>query len=126
MALFALIPLLPLFASVILVLGGRRWGENGHRIGIPAIWLSFGLSVLAFLEVLNNGPFSLSLYRFFQSGSLVVDINLFVDQLTVLPPRTRRTDAQRGSRGIRTKRAMGCFKESAATPGSISTEQWDH
>ncbi len=84
MALFVLIPLLPLCASVILVLGGRRWGEYGHRIGIPAIWLSFGLSVLAFLEVLNNGPFSLSLYRFFQSGSLVVDINLFVDQLSVL------------------------------------------
>lgn len=84
MALFVLIPLLPLCASVILVLGGRRWGEYGHRIGIPAIWLSFGLSVLAFLEVLNNGPFSLSLYRLFQSGSLVVDLNLFVDQLTVL------------------------------------------
>jgi len=84
MALFVLIPLLPLCASVLLVLGGRWWGEYGHRIGIPAIWLSFGLSVLAFLEVLNNGPFSLSLYRFFQSGSLVVDINLFVDQLTVL------------------------------------------
>lgn len=84
MALFVLIPLLPLLASVILVLGGRRWGENGHRIGIPAIWLSFGLSVLAFLEVLNNGPFSFSLYRLFQSGSLVVDITFFVDQLTVL------------------------------------------
>lgn len=84
MTLFVLIPLLPLCASVMLVLGGRRWGEYGHRIGIPAIWLSFGLSVFAFLEVLNNGPFSLSLYRLFQSGSLVVDITLFVDQLTVL------------------------------------------
>ena len=84
MALFVLIPLLPLFASLILVLGGRRWGEYGHRVGIPAIWLSFGLSVLAFLEVLQNGPFSLSLYRLIESGSLVVDINLFVDQLTVL------------------------------------------
>ena len=84
MALFVLISLLPLCASVILVLGGRRWSEYGHRIGISAIWLSFGLSVLAFLEVLNNGPFSLSLYRLFQSGSLVVDLNLFVDQLTVL------------------------------------------
>ena len=84
MTLFVLIPLLPLCASVLLVLGGRRWGEYGHRIGIPAIWLSFGLSVFAFLEVLNNGPFSLSFYRLFQSGSLVVDINFYVDQLTVL------------------------------------------
>lgn len=84
MALFILIPFLPLMAFLILALGGRRWGEQSHRIGIPAIALSFGLSVFAFIEVLNNGPFSLSLYRFFQSGSLVIDLSFYVDQLTVL------------------------------------------
>jgi NADH-quinone oxidoreductase subunit L len=84
MALFTLIPLLPLLASLILLIGGRRWGENSHRIGIPAIGISFGLSVAAFIEVLRNGPFTLSLYRFFQSGSLTIDLTLFVDQLTVL------------------------------------------
>jgi NADH-quinone oxidoreductase subunit L len=84
MALFVLIPLLPLLASLILLLGGRRWGENGHRIGIPAIGLSFVLSVAAFIEVLRNGPFTLSLYRLFQSGSLTIDLTLYVDQLTVL------------------------------------------
>ncbi len=84
MALFVLIPLLPLLASLILLLGGRRWGENSHRIGIPAIGLSFVLSVAAFIEVLSNGPFTLSLYRFFQSGSLTIDLTLYVDQLTVL------------------------------------------
>ena len=84
MAIFVLIPLLPLFASLILVLGGRRWGEESHRIGIPAIGLSFGLSVLAFLEVLRNGPFTLSLYRLFRSGSLAIDLSLYIDQLTVL------------------------------------------
>jgi NADH-quinone oxidoreductase subunit L len=84
MALFVLIPLLPLLASLILLLGGRRWGENSHRIGIPAIGLSFGLSVAAFIEVLRNGPFTLSLYRLFQSGSLTIDLTLYVDQLTVL------------------------------------------
>ena len=84
MALFVLIPLLPLLASIILLLGGTRWGENSHRIGIPAIGLSFVLSVAAFIEVLRNGPFTLSLYNFFQSGSLTIDFTLFVDQLTVL------------------------------------------
>ncbi len=84
MAIFILIPLLPLLASLILVLGGRRWGEQSHRIGISAIGLSFVFSVLAFLEVLRNGPFTVSLYRFFQSGSLSIDFSLFVDQLTVL------------------------------------------
>jgi NADH-quinone oxidoreductase subunit L len=84
MALFILIPLLPLLASLILLLGGRRWGENGHRIGIPAIGISFALSVGAFIEVLRNGPFTISLYRFFQSGSLTIDLTLYVNQLTVL------------------------------------------
>jgi NADH-quinone oxidoreductase subunit L len=84
MALFVLIPLLPLLAGLILLLGGRRWGENSHRIGIPAIGFSFVLSVAAFIEVLRNGPFTISLYRLFQSGSLTIDLTLFVDQLTVL------------------------------------------
>ena len=84
MALFVLIPLLPLLASLILVLGGTRWGENSHRIGIPAIGLSFVLSIIAFIEVLRNGPFTIPLYRLFQSGSLTIDFTLFVDQLTVL------------------------------------------
>ena len=84
MAIFALIPLLPLLASFILVLGGRRWGEQSHRIAIPAMVLSFGLSVFAFFEVMRSGPFTISLYRLFQSGSLAIDLNLFVDQLTVL------------------------------------------
>ncbi len=84
MAIFVLIPLLPLLASLVLILGGRRWGEQSHRVAIPAIVLSFGLSVFAFLEVLRNGSFSVPLYRLFQSGSLTIDLNLFVDQLTVL------------------------------------------
>ena len=81
---FVLIPLLPLIASLIILLGGRRWGEKSHLIGIPAIGLSFGLSVAAFIEVFINGSFSISLYRLFESGSLVIDLTLFVDQLTVL------------------------------------------
>ncbi len=84
MAIFSLIPLLPLLASLILLLGGRRWGENSHLIGIPAIGLSFGLSVAAFIEVWRHGPFTLSLYRLFKSGSLSIDLTLYVDQLTVL------------------------------------------
>ena len=81
---FVLIPLLPLMASLIILLGGRLWGEKSHLIGIPAIGLSFGLSVAAFIEVFINGSFSVSLYRLFESGSLVIDLTLFVDELTVL------------------------------------------
>ena len=84
MSIVALIPLCPLIAAVLLALGGRHWGEHGHRIGIPAIGLSFGLSVWAFLEVVRNGPISIPLYRLFQAGSHVVDLNLYIDQVTIL------------------------------------------
>jgi NADH-quinone oxidoreductase subunit L len=84
MSVFVLIPLLPLLAFFTLALGGRRLGEASHKVGIPAIVLSFGLSVGAFVEILRNGPQPIPLYQLLQSGSLVVDLGLYIDQLTVL------------------------------------------
>ncbi len=84
MSIFILIPLCPLVAALVLALGGKQWGDQGHRIGIPAISLSFGLSIFAFYEVVVSGPISVSLYRLFQVDSLVIDLNLYIDQLTVL------------------------------------------
>lgn len=79
-----LIPLLPLTAVVILVVGKPWLGEQGHKIGIPAMVLSFVLSVVAFAQVASEGAFSISLYRLLHSGDLTVDLGLYVDQLTVL------------------------------------------
>ena len=84
MSVFVFIPLLPLLASLALVVGGRRWGDQGHRIAIPAMGLSFALSVGAFLEILNHGPISIPLYQLLQSGPLAIQVGLYLDQLTVL------------------------------------------
>jgi NADH-quinone oxidoreductase subunit L len=84
MSIFILIPLLPLMAFLILALSGNRFGASSHRIGIPAVGLSFGLSVAALVSVSIEGPISIPLYRLIEAGSLVVDLNLYVDQLTVL------------------------------------------
>ena len=84
MSVFVLIPLLPLLATFIIALGGRRLGEASHRVAIPAVVLSFGLSVGAFVEILRSGPQSIQLYRLLQSGSLVIDLSLYIDQLSVL------------------------------------------
>lgn len=84
MSFFLLIPLLPLMAVLILVLGKPWLGEQGHKIGIPAMALSFALSLIAFAQVISDGAFSLPLYRLIQSGDLVVNLGLYVDQLTVL------------------------------------------
>lgn len=82
--MYVLIPLLPLLAFLTLALGGKRLGGQSHRVATPAIGLSFGLSIGAFIEVVRNGPLSVPLYRLIQSGSLVIDLGLYIDQLTVL------------------------------------------
>jgi len=84
MSAYVLIPLLPLVAFLTLALGGRWVGEKSHKVAIPAIGVSFGLSIGAFIEVVRNGAISVPLYRFMQSGNLVVDLGLYIDQLTVL------------------------------------------
>ena len=84
MSAYVLIPLLPLAACLVLALSDRRFEGRGHRIAIPAIGLSFVLSVGAFIEVLRNGPITVPLYRFVDSGTFVVDLGFFIDQLTVL------------------------------------------
>ena len=84
MSVYVLIPLLPLVAFLTLALSGRRFGGESHKVAIPAIALSFVLSIGAFIEVVNNGPISVPLYRLIQSGSLVIDLGLYIDQLTVL------------------------------------------
>ena len=84
MSVYLLIPLLPLAAFLLLALGGGRIGAASHKVAIPAVGLSFALSVGALIEVAANGPISVSLYRLMQSGSLVIDLGLYIDQLTVL------------------------------------------
>ncbi|MDH5562175.1 MAG: NADH-quinone oxidoreductase subunit L [Nitrospirota bacterium] len=84
MTFFILIPFLPLMAVLMLVLGKPWLGEQGHKIGIPAMALSFGFSLMAFVQVVSHGAFLIPLYRLIHSGDLVVDLGLYVDQLTVL------------------------------------------
>ena len=84
MTFLILIPFLPLAAVLILVLGKPWLGEQGHKIGIPAMALSFVFSLVAFAQVVSHGAFSIPLYRLIHSGDLVVDLGLYVDQLTVL------------------------------------------
>ncbi len=82
---YVLIPLCPLLATIILALAGCWLGEASHKVGVLALGVSFGLSVAAFVElVLWKEPVVIPLYEFLRSGSLVVDLGLYIDQLTVL------------------------------------------
>lgn len=84
MLIYTLIPTLPLAASLLLLMAGRRLEGKGHRIVIPAVAASFVLSLLAFTQVQAQGAIELDLYQLFAVGDLVVDFGFYIDPLTVL------------------------------------------
>ena len=82
---YILIPLLPLLASIIIALAGRRLGEASGKVGVLAIGISFVMSVAAFVQVvLQSKPIVIPLYQLLQSGNLTVEFGLYIDQLAVL------------------------------------------
>jgi NADH-quinone oxidoreductase subunit L len=83
--LYALIPLLPLAAFVVLGLAGRYIKERAHLVAVPAVALSLALSVAAFLEVAVSGSVvSVPLYTWLTSGHLDIHIGLHIDRLAAV------------------------------------------
>jgi NADH-quinone oxidoreductase subunit L len=78
------IPLLPLVASVAIVLGGPWLKGRSHFVALPAVCGAFALSVAVFVHVVSSGPVRLPLYEWIDVGSFSVRIGLFVDRLTVV------------------------------------------
>jgi NADH-quinone oxidoreductase subunit L len=83
-AVYILIPGLPFAAFLIIALGSRWLGERSHRLAIPAVAASFFLSVLACVDVYQQGARSIPLYTLITSGSLTVEAGLYVDAVTVI------------------------------------------
>ena len=81
--LYALIPLLPLMAFVILGLFGPWIKDRSHWVAVPAVLGSLLLSVMAFVEVAGGTTFQIPLYTWADSGNLHITLGLFIDQLTV-------------------------------------------
>jgi NADH-quinone oxidoreductase subunit L len=82
--LYALIPLLPLGAFLILGLAGWRIKDRAHLVAVPAVVLSLALSVAAFLEVVSGSVISVPLYTWLTSGNLDIHIGLHIDRLTAV------------------------------------------
>ena len=79
---YALIPLLPFAAFIILGLLGHRIKERAHWIAVPAVGLSFLLSVATFIEIAQGEPIRLTLYSWITSGRFDVSIGFYIDRLT--------------------------------------------
>ena len=82
--MYALIPLLPFTAFLILGLAGWRIKDRAHLVAVPAVALSWVLSVLAFIDIAQGSVISVPLYTWLTSGTLDVQIGLSMDRLTVV------------------------------------------
>jgi NADH-quinone oxidoreductase subunit L len=79
---YALIPLLPFAAFVIIGLFGHWIRERAHWIAVPAVGISFLLSAWIFTEVAKGEPIHVTLYSWIASGAFDVSIGLYIDRLT--------------------------------------------
>ena len=82
--LYALIPLLPLAAFLVLGLRGSQIRDRAHVTAVPAVLLSFVLSLAAFIEVASGSVISVPLYTWLVSGDLDIHIGLHIDRLTAV------------------------------------------
>ncbi|TKB78569.1 MAG: NADH-quinone oxidoreductase subunit L [Nitrospira sp.] len=82
--LYALIPLLPFAAFLIVGLGGHWLKDRAHLIAVPAVLGSFLLSVKAFMEVAGGEPIAIPLYTWLTSGDLSIQLGLAIDRLTAV------------------------------------------
>ncbi|MBA2277645.1 MAG: NADH-quinone oxidoreductase subunit L, partial [Chloroflexia bacterium] len=84
--LLFLIPLLPLAAFAVNILFGRALlGDKAHWVAVPAVFLSWLLSVLVFFDIRGNDePLHQRLFTWIPSGDFTVDVSLYADQLTAV------------------------------------------
>ncbi|MEP6601327.1 MAG: NADH-quinone oxidoreductase subunit L [Nitrospirota bacterium] len=78
---YALIPLLPLAAFIVIGLFGHWIRERAHWIAVPAVFVSFLLSIGTFWDVAQGQPIRMTLYSWISSGSFQVPIGFYIDRL---------------------------------------------
>ena len=78
---YALIPLLPFAAFVVIGLFGHWIRDRAHWIAVPAVVASFLLATSAFLDIAQGETVRITLYSWISSGTFQVPIGLYLDRL---------------------------------------------
>ena len=81
---YELIPLLPLASFLILGIFGHWIRDKAHLVAVPAVILSFVISLAAFIDVAGGHHSTFRLYTWLTSGTLDIHIGLMIDRLTAL------------------------------------------
>src|SRR4026209_29773 len=79
---YELIPLLPMASFLILGMFGHWIRDKAHFVAVPAVVLSWCISILAFADVADGHHSTIRLYTWLTSGMLDVHIGLSIDRLT--------------------------------------------
>ncbi|MCQ0029538.1 NADH-quinone oxidoreductase subunit L [Burkholderia glumae] len=79
------IALAPLAGSIIAGLFGNTVGRKGaHRVTILGVTISFVLSMVVFLQVLDGASFNATVYEWMHVGPLKLEVGFLVDSLTAM------------------------------------------
>ncbi|MDR2875801.1 MAG: NADH-quinone oxidoreductase subunit L, partial [Methylobacillus sp.] len=82
---YLLIPLLPLFAAMVIGLFGRKLPRSAaHVLTISAVAVSFGLSVEVLLDLQKNNPVNYTVYTWLTSGNIRFEVGFLIDQLSAM------------------------------------------
>ena len=81
---YALIPLLPCAAFLILGIFGHWIKDKAHLVAVPAVVVSWLLSLMVFFDVADGHQTSFPLYTWLTSGPLDIHIGFSIDRLTAV------------------------------------------
>ena len=81
---YEFIPLLPFASFLILGLFGHWIKDKAHLVAVPAVVVSWLLSLLVFFDVAGGHQTSFPLYTWLTSGMLDIHIGFSIDRLTAV------------------------------------------
>jgi NADH-quinone oxidoreductase subunit L len=83
--LYLLVPLAPLLGSIMAGLFGKQIGpEWSHRVTILLVAVSFVVSLIIFMDVLEGNTYNGTVYTWMISGETSFEIGFLIDTLSAL------------------------------------------
>jgi len=83
--IYLLIPLLPMFAAIVVGLFGRLLPRSAaHILTIAGVAGAFGLSVYVFMDALNGHVYNGTVYTWLVSGGISFEVGFLIDKLTAV------------------------------------------
>src|SRR3954468_1537139 len=83
--IYLLIPLLPMFAAIVVGLFGRLLPRStAHILTIAGVAGAFALSVYVFMDALNGHVYNGTVYTWLVSGGISFEVGFLIDKLTAV------------------------------------------